>query len=222
LRKQNSKEMNEKMKITVFGASGKTGLEVVKKALSQGFWVSAYVRRENALALQDPNLDIIVGNLDEKEKISELIKGSEACISTLGGSSLKKPAPEVRNGIALILDIMKEQKVARFIYLSSLGAGESRYYMGRIARFLVADLFLKVPIADHNINEDQIKNSDLDWTILRPGGLSNEAEGGEIKSGSSKIIFKGNPKISRANVAAFIIDELKESRYSKQAVWLYE
>ena len=210
------------MKITVFGASGKSGQILVERALELGYEVNAYVRRENAISHQDPKLNIIVGNLNEVDKISLALKGADACISTLGGASLKKRAIEVTDGIKLILEQMEKEGVTRFIYLSSLGAGKSRYYMSRLIRFIVVDLLLRIPIADHNLNEEYIMKSELEWTILRPGGLSNEPYTGKYKYGSEKTVFKGNPKISRANVAAFILDQASNNTLMKKAVWLHE
>jgi len=118
--------------------------------------------------------------------------------------------------------LMEETGVKRFIYLSSLGAGESRNYMPQPVRFLVADVALRVPLADHTTNENRIMRSQLDWTIVRPGSLTYGGKTEQLKHGFEAMKMKGNPSISRSNVAAFILGQLTETTYQKKCVWLFE
>jgi uncharacterized protein YbjT (DUF2867 family) len=215
-----SKKYN--MIITIFGASGKTGQLLVKQALVLGHQIRTYVRRENALSIQHPNLKQVIGNLNNEVSIRAAVSGADACFSCLGGGSLRKQSTEITNGIQLIARIMEEENVKRFIYLSSVGVGESRYYMSQPIRFLIVDLLLRVPLADHAKNENTLMNSKLNWTIIRPGGLTNGPKKEELQAGSHKILLKGNPSISRASVASFMLKQLADHRYELQAVWLYE
>ncbi len=210
------------MKIVIFGASGKTGSLMVEQALELGHQVTAYVRRSGAILQQHPNLKIIIGGLNDSSRLSEAIKGADACISTLGGASLTKHATEVATGIENIINTMELTGVSRFIYLSSIGTGESRYYMGPIMRFFIVDLMLRVPMADHTANERRLTASKLQWTVVKPGSLTDGLKTGNLKHGSEKIMLKGSPKISRANVAAFMLAQLTDSTYVKKAAWLYE
>jgi putative NADH-flavin reductase len=114
------------MKITVFGASGKSGQQLVEKAPDMGFQVLAYVRRENSINIQYANLKILAGNLSDANKREEAIKGADACISTPGGSSLRKHAVEVTDGIDQIVIQMGKLSVNRLMYLSSFGVGDSQ------------------------------------------------------------------------------------------------
>jgi putative NADH-flavin reductase len=210
------------MKIVIFGASGKTGTLMVNQALELGHHVIAYVRRENALGIVHPNLMIIVGKLNDTDKLKEAITGADACLSTLGGASLTKHATEIMTGIDRIVSLMEQERVNRFIYLSSVGVGESRAYMAQPVRFIVCDLLLRIPFADHNTNEQRLAKSKLQYTLVRPGGLTDGPKTGNLKHGSEKTILKGNPKISRANVAAFMLEQLTNSTYINKGVWLYE
>lgn len=210
------------MIVTIFGASGKTGELLVEQALEMGHQVRAFVRRENALSIQQPNLELIMGSLNNEASLRSAISGADACISCLGGSSVTKHAPEIINGIQLIVRIMQEEKVGRIVYLSSVGVGESRYYMAQPIRFLIVELLLRIPLADHNKNEQTLMNSQLNWTIVRPGGLTNGPLQSALQAGSHKILLKGNPTISRASVASFMLKQLNDEKYSKKAVWLYE
>jgi putative NADH-flavin reductase len=210
------------MKITVFGASGKSGQQVVEKALEKGFQVLAYVRRENSLNIQHPNLKILVGNLSDTHKLKEAIKGTDACISTLGGSSLRKHSVEVIHGIDQIVTQMEKLGVNRLMYLSSFGVGDSQQYLAPFIRFLLVKLFLRIPIADHTTNEQRIQRSNLEWTIFRPGRLSDGPLFEDLKFGFDKPSTNGSPIISRASLALFILNQLSDDTFIRKSIWVYE
>jgi len=210
------------MKVVIFGANGKTGILLVEQALAKGHQVVAYIRRPESILIDNPKLKIIIGNLNEPLKMKDAITGADACVSTLGGGSLTKHSIETMNGIKNIISIMEIAKVQRFIYLSSLGAGESRFLIPQPLRFILTRFFLRVPLADHNFNEGNIIKSKLDWTLVRPGSLTDGQLTGDLKYGDDKTKMKGNSSISRANVASFILQQLTDSNYIKKAVWLYE
>ena len=116
---------------------------------------------------------------------------------------------------------MEEVGVKRLIYMSSIGAGESRYLMAQPARFVIVDVMLRIPLADHTLNEKQIAQSTLDWTVVRPGGLTDGPLTSVVKHGVEKVTIKGSPSISRASVAAFILAQIADKKYIKRAAWLY-
>jgi len=211
-----------KMKIVIFGANGKTGSLLTEQALELGHHVIAYVRKADSVSYNHPNLKVIVGDLNDKQKLKTAITGADACISALGGSSLTHRSPEIIAGIIDIITTMEQAKVHRFIYLSSIGAGESRFLMSKMARFFIVNLFLRVPLADHNANEERIAGSNLQWTVIRPGRLNDEPKTDEINHGTDIIPMGGNRSISRANVAAFILNQLGNERSFDKYIWLYE
>jgi putative NADH-flavin reductase len=210
------------MKVVIFGASGKTGLVLVQQALEKGFEVIAFIRRPESITQKHPKFKIIVGNLNEGAKLKEAIAGADACISTLGGSSLTKRSIAITSGIQDIIQIAEEAGVKRFIYLSSWGAGESKKYMNIVARKLIADFFLRVPLADHNENEQNISKSKLDWTILRPGSLTDGEITDHLHFSDENIKLKGNPSISRKSLASFIIKQIEDTSYINKAVWIHQ
>jgi len=94
--------------------------------------------------------------------------------------------------------------------------------MPKPIRFLIADLTLRIPLADHTTNENRIKRSRLEWTIVRPGGLTDGDKTDRMRHGFEDMKMKGNQNISRTNVAAFIIGQLGEIIYLNICVWLFE
>jgi len=210
------------MKVVIFGANGKTGLLLVEQALAKGYQVVAYVRRPESIMIENPKLKIVVGNLNEPLKMKDTISGADACISALGGGSLTKHSIEIINGIKNIISIMEITNVHRLIYLSSLGANESRHLIPQPLRFILLNFLLRVTLADHNTNEDNIRKSKLQWTIVRPGGLTNGQLTGDLRHGAENSKIKGSTSISRANVASFMIQQLTDTSYHQRAVWLSE
>ncbi len=209
------------MKIVVFGASGKTGTLFTDQALAKGHHVTAYVRMVGSLVQQHPNLKVVIGNLDDTDKLKKAISGVDACVSFLGGNSLFKHSAEIINGIDKIVTLLEQEGVKRFIYMSSIGAGESRRMMRHMIRFFIADIMLRIPLADHTDNEKRIAESKLQWTFVRPAGLTNGPKTGRLKHGSNLKVLRGNPQISRANVASFMIEQLTDKTYINTGVWIY-
>jgi putative NADH-flavin reductase len=210
------------MELVIFGASGQTGRLLVEQALDLGHQVTAYVRRAGAISLQHPKLRVITGQLNDTSKLLEAITGADVCFSTLGGGSLSKRSQEFTQGIDGIVTVMEEEGVNRFIYLSSLGAGESRYFMGPFVRFIITGLLLRIPLADHSANEERLAKSNLLWTIVRPGSLTTGVKTGKSKYGDDFIKLTGNPKVSRADVASFMLDLAGSRNYIKKGVWLFD
>ncbi len=210
------------MKLTIFGATGRTGKLLIKQALEAGHELTLNVRNANAITIVNKNLMVIESDLSNKVQLTEVIKGADACISVLGGNSLTKHANEFCKGIENIVSVMETCGVKRFIYLSSLGAGESKYLMPAITRLLLVHLILRIPIQDHTRNQQVIAQSKLQWTIVQPGGLTDNKLSEIYKSGNETISIKGSPAISRANVAHFILSEVAKNKFIGKEVWLYE
>lgn len=218
------------MKIVVFGSTGKTGQLLVKKALQGGHEVTAYLRGESLhklkhnhfINIHHARLKLIEGRLDDRDKMREALLGADVCLSALGGESRIKQSEQFTSGIATIIELMEELDVKRFIYLSMLGVGESRYFMSRFVRFVLCDLLLRVPISDHAINEERIKASHLDWTIIRAGCLSDGPKSSIERHGCEQITISDSTDISRANVAQFMLKQITTNEYIKKCVWMFE
>ncbi len=208
------------MKIVIFGASGKTGKLLTNSCLEAGYQVVAYVRNENSIEQKHENLQIVLGQLSEIDKLHTAISGADACISTLGGNSLTKSSTEFTQGIANIIQVMEVENVKRFVYMSSIGAGESKKLMAPVVRILIAGLVLRVPLADHAMNEAKIVASTLDWTVVRPGGLRDEPAASSLRHGTGTEIIKGNLHVSRLDVAKFLLAQISDKQYLNESVWL--
>jgi putative NADH-flavin reductase len=197
------------MRLLVFGASGGTGKEIVARALGGGMQVTAFVRDPGRLDARHAQLRIVQGNVTDREIVAGAVAGQQAVISALGvGTPLKHDAGVIE-GVRNIIDAMKNQGVRRLVYLSFIGVSESRHAAGWVVRH-VARIPLRQEIADHEIKEDLVKASGLDWTLIRPCKLTNGAFTGKYRSGddiSARSLF---PTLARADLAEFVLRQVSD------------
>jgi len=197
------------MNLLIFGATGGTGRELVKQALAQGHVVTAFARNPDKLDIQHSNLNVTKGDVTDVAAIEQAVKGQDAVFSALGSSSLKKN-PALIEGVRNIVQMMEKHGVQRFVYESSLGVGDSRKRVNFLVRFIIIPLVLRTAIADHTEKEQTIKQSQLDWVIVRPAGLTNGSHTSNYQHGES---IQYGAKISRADVADFMLKQVSDNTY---------
>ena len=204
------------MKIIVFGASGKTGLEVCKLASSRGTDVIGFDLHKNEQLNGLNNFKFIKGSVLDADEVERAIVGADVVVSELGvkiGSKL----PVLSEGNINIISAMQKHKIKRLITQSAFGALDS-YKKLPFYYKIIHKLLLGPMSKDKNIMERAVQKSDLDWTIIRPVRLTNGSARGKIRTGDVNLHLGLNPRVSRADVAAFIIDELKNNEFIKKAV----
>jgi len=158
------------MKIALFGATGGTGRQIAEQGLAAGHEIKALVRTPAKFDLEHKNLEVIAGNVLEMADVVQTIDGCQAVISSLGNTS-RNPKMVVSMGTQHIMDTMEKQGIKRLIVVSSLGVGDSKDQTSFLFK-IVAKTFLRNVMADKEQTEALIRKSDLDWTIVRPGGIS--------------------------------------------------
>lgn len=201
------------MNVLVFGASGATGREVVKRALDQGHSVGAFVRHPDKFEIKHVNLDLTVGDVTDHASVERAISGRSAVVSALGSGNSLRSDPALVDGIQNIVRAMERSDVRRFVYLSMLGVGGSGKPLGVVDRYIVLPLLLRNVLADHARKEAIIQESTLDWVIVRPPRLTDGPYTGTYQSGNQvegKLLLAS---ISRADVADFMVRQLDHQRY---------
>ena len=202
------------MKLAVFGATGKTGIEITKQALAKGYQVAALVRDPARLPIRDDRLTFIIGDVNDPGPVHKAVQGQDAIVCALGSRDLKKTA--VRTiGTKHIIKAMRERSVRRLIIISAMGTGESWDTLSLVNKFFYAVL-LKSSREDHESQEAIVKNSGLDWTIIRPSGLTDAPRTGKYEVG--EMISAKESKISSADVADLILKELEQNELINRAV----
>ena len=194
------------MKIVVFGASKGVGRQVVQQALQEGHEVTAFAR--TGLDEAHPKLRVVQGDVLEAKTIAPALMGQEAVVIALGVGNTAEG--RVRSlGTQNILQAMQQVGLRRVVAVSSFGVGDSR--KGPVAA--MAWLFLRAALEEHERQEQALRQSGLDYTVVRPTRLTNEAKTGQYKVGS-----RGRGQISRADVADFILKVLPDPAWYGKAV----
>lgn len=198
------------MQIALFGATGGTGREFLDQALAAGHSLSALVRDPARLAPR-PGLRVVAGDVLDPAAVAECLAGAEAVVCILGSRPGSEPV-EAR-GTAVLLPAMQAAGVRRLLAVTSLGVGESRRQVNPLFR-LVMDFSLKAIMQAKDAQERLIAASDLDWTIVRPGGLTEGPRTGRYRYGTDPSLKAG--RVSRADVADFLLAQLTDSRFLRQ------
>jgi len=202
------------MKLAIFGATGGTGAELVKQAIERGHSVTAFVRNPAKLANKGEGLTIVTGDIYNLTDVERSIQGQDTVICTLGARDLKKTM--IRTvGTVNIINTMKKNKVRRLIVVSAMGVGESWNSLSMVNKLFFA-ILLKSTREDHEAQEATVKESGLDWTIIRPSGLVNAPRTGVYSVGEN--IRAKTSQIPRADVADLILNDLEERALVHKAI----
>lgn len=204
------------MKVLIFGASGGTGRELLKQALDKGMEVTAFVRDSAKVEdIQHPNLSVLSGNVLNIEDVGPAVAGHDAVLYTIGAGPKRTSIRE--QGTRIVIEAMEAANVKRLVCLSSFGVGDSRTDLSFFTRYVVVGIFLRHAFADHERQEAVVKKCALDWTLVRPPHLKDGAHTGKYQHGPA--LAYGNIKgwISRGDLADFMLKQLEDDRYIRQA-----
>ena len=202
------------MRVTVFGASGQTGRLVVSSLLARGHEVRAFVRDSARLDVTHERFEVVEGDARDAQAVDDAIEGADAVISALG-STRKESEPVFSAATRRIIEAMDEHGVKTISVISAQGVGsESDAGLALPLRFF--RFVLGEPLRDMRRMEELLKASDLDFTILRPGGLYDESTGEyEVVEGNA---IKGGGRTRRADLAEALVVAVAEGRWPRQAV----
>src|ERR1700731_491441 len=196
-------------KILVFGATGALGRQILQQGLAAGANMTAFVRDPRKLTLTHENLSVIAGDATyDRETVAAAICGQDAVISALGnGMSLRTDGLMQRCVLAIRLGMQKTNG-KRLILTSAFGGGGAMNDASALIR-VVYRLLMKQVFEDKAASEDQLRRSDLDWTIVYPVMLTNGPRTESYRVGE-KMALSGLATISRADVADFILKQLAD------------
>lgn len=200
-------------KILIVGATGGTGRQLVAQALERGLSVTALVRDPSKLGIEHPNLRIVQGDVLDYASVEAAVKGQEAVVSALGHKQYFRPTRILSEGTRNILRAMEANSVPRFVCQTSLGIGDSAGRMGLYYTFIVCPLVVPFYFWDKTRQERLIAESKLEWVIVRPGALTNGEKRGKYRHGGGIGNLVTTVKISRADVAGFMLNQLTDDAY---------
>jgi len=211
------------MKILVLGATGRTGGLFARLAADNNHQVTAIVRDKKRGTL--PKVKYIEGSPTDGVLLNNTLEGIDAVVVSLNiNRTSDNPFAKVVSPLTLISDTMKalipameKNKVKRVITISGSGAGDSWKDMPLIARLLIRYSNIMRAYEDHDRQEQLVRKSSLDWTIVRPVMLNS-------KETDKYTAILGKPKgasISRGGVAKFTLDALENEKHIREVVTLF-
>ncbi|MET4066135.1 uncharacterized protein YbjT (DUF2867 family) [Bradyrhizobium sp. S3.2.6] len=195
-------------KILVLGATGGTGRLIVSQAVARGYDVSVLVRSaEKARDLKGAKL--IVGDARDEKVLRQALKGRDAVVSALGTRA--SPFREVTllsTATRALTSAMQIEQVSRLVCITGMGAGDSVGHGGFLFDKLIFPLLLRRVYADKDRQEAIVRDSGLDWVLVRPSVLNNKPSRDTIRALTDLSNFHGGG-ISREDVARFVLDQLR-------------
>jgi putative NADH-flavin reductase len=198
------------MKVAIFGATGSVGRLIVQQALAEGHRVTAFARDPAKLGLQHAHLGVVQGDALDPVAVEKAVRGQDAVICALGAGAKGAIRSE---GTRNIVRAMEAAGVRRLICQSTLGAGESRENLNFFWKHVMFGLLLRRAYADHVAQEAHVRQSRLDWTIVRPGAFTDGPRTGTYQHGFPASHKAITHKISRPDVAEFVVRQLADRAY---------
>lgn len=218
---ENTTRPTSQPRILVLGATGGTGRLIVAQALARGYDVAVLVRSpEKATDLR--GVTVIVGDARNEVALRQALNGRDAVVSALGTPA--SPFREVTllsTATKALVAAMKAVGVNRLVAITGIGAGNSAGHGGFLFDHLIFPLLLRKVYADKNRQEAIIRDSGLDWVLVRPAILSNKPGRGGVRALTDLSHFHGG-SIAREDVARFVLDQVESDTWVRQApliVW---
>ena len=198
------------MKILIFGSTGSIGRHLISQALEQGHRVTAFARSPDKIDITHENLQVTQGDVMDPTSVEKSVPGHEAVLCSIGAGRKGNIRSE---GTKNIVEAMEKAGVRRFICQSTLGVGDSEANLNFLWKYIMFGLLLRPAYLDHIDQENHVMQSSLDWTIVRPAAFTDGPHTGQYKHGFGGTDKTVTLKISRADVADFMLTQLTDATY---------
>ncbi|ELZ81040.1 NmrA family protein [Haloferax elongans ATCC BAA-1513] len=199
------------MRITVFGASGRTGVPFVRQAVARGHDVVAFVRNADRFPVTDESVTVVEGDAYEGTGVRDAVRDADAVVSVLGQT---KSGPDDLLTVAgdTVVAAMRDEGVSRYVTLVGAGVrkdGESVSLSGKVMGTLLKVLAGEV-LDDATEHVRRVRARDLEWTAVRAPRLTDDEATGEYRHGDIDLGFES---IARGDVATFLLDCVGDDLY---------
>ena len=205
------------MNVIVFGATGSIGRLTVNALLKSGHTVKAFARNPEKLKIKNAKLIYSPGDVLDRVDVLEAVKGQDAVLITLGSGMSRKSIVRSK-GTLNIINAMQSQRIFRLVCQSTLGAHESWSNLNFWWKHVMFGAIIKPVFKDHELQENLVYASGLDWTIVRPSAFIDGPATGSFKENFSSSERNLSLKISRADVANFLSHQLANASYLRCSV----
>jgi putative NADH-flavin reductase len=200
-------------RVLIIGATGGTGQQLVAQALERGLTVTAFVRDPSKLSVEHPRLRVVRGDVMDGVSVDAAMRGQDAVLCALGHRQYFRPTRILSEGTHNLLRAMSVHGVRRLVCETTLGIGDSAGRLGLYYTLFVIPFIVPLYFWDKTRQERLIASSDREWVIVRPGALTNGAKRGTVRHGPNVGSFLLTVRISRADVADFMLNQAVSNDY---------
>lgn len=212
------------MRLTIFGATGGTGRRLLERAIAEGHEVTAFVRNPSRMTARHERLEVVVGDVFDPAAVEGTVAGREAVVSVLGSRRPSNPLhprspgdPKGPGSVGSenIVAAMKAHGLKRFVCQTAWGVGDSKEepaIAGSLFMMVIVPPLLRDEYADKEAQERIVRESGLEWVIVRPMILTNGPWTNDYRV-SVDLKPGRRPYISRADVADFLVRQLTDDTF---------
>jgi uncharacterized protein YbjT (DUF2867 family) len=205
------------MKVIVFGATGTVGKLATHKMLADGHEVTAFARSPSKLQIEHENLTLRAGDAASRDAVATAVEGQDAVVITLGAGMSRNSTIRSAGTRNVILG-MQQHGVKRLVCQSTLGAHESWPNLNFFWKRIMFGVLLRPVFKDHELQEELVRVSGLDWTIVRPSAFAPTLATGGYKENFPASERRLSLKIAPSDIAGFLSRQLSEAQYLHRAV----
>jgi uncharacterized protein YbjT (DUF2867 family) len=203
------------MRFLVLGATGATGSLLTDAALDAGHEVIALVRNPQKLS-ERPGLHVIAGDARDARALTDATGNADILVSTLGVGSTRSPGNLILDTTRAVISAAEQTGLRRVVFQSAFGVGASHPKLSifmRLGYQLAPAVF-----RDKAAGEQLLTATGLDWTLAYPGILTNGPRTGMVTATDLAALTRlpGLPRISRADVAAFLLDAAASDKWIRR------
>lgn len=195
------------MNILIIGATRGIGAELLDQALSMENHVTVLARNPAGVERKHDLLRIVGGDILDADAVDSAVEGQDAVCVTIGRGPTRKPVTMFSEGTRNVIAAMKRHSISKLLCVTGIGAGDSKGHGGFLYDKIINPLLLKTIYEDKEIQEKLVRESSLEWVIVRPGFLTNGPRTEKYRATTElKGVTAG--KISRADVAHYVLTQL--------------
>ena len=202
------------MNLLIIGAAGETGRLAVERAVAAGHAVTAFVHDPSDYS-PPAGVRVVGGDAQDATKLAEAVAGQDAVLDAIGGHTPYLKTDLERNVARSVVEAMSKHGVRKLVVISMLGVGDSEDQAGFFYEHLLMPTFLRGATPDKEAMESAVEQGGVDYVIVRPPLLTHGEATGKVR-----VVAEGEKagSITRADLAAFLVDQLASDQYAKQAV----
>jgi putative NADH-flavin reductase len=206
------------MNVLVLGATGSVGQHILRLGTERGHEITALVRNPEKLKSWESRVRIVKGDALDKGAVEPAVRGQEAAIYAIGIKTIGRTTL-FSESTRILIDAMERSRVKRLVCLTGVGAAETKGHGGFLYDRILFPLITKRVYEDKDVQEALIQKSSLDWVIVRPAMFREGTPSGEFEA-VTDVRGVTLTRVSRAEVAAFLLDQLTDGRYLRKAVFI--